>query len=169
VSFCAICPYDVGLWHARLGDPCATPLFWVVTHTVLAIFAVPAAGKVSPDFPDAYRRDVRAATASVPAVVPLDEDPDWESAAGDWGAIAGEYCLTNADRRRVLLSMNPRELNHLARQRCDAHAQREIRELSEKRVTLARCVAPLATLTTCPTDGFEGLYRRVYGQAQPKP
>ena len=82
---------------------------------------------------------------------------------------AGEYCLTNAHRRRVLMSLNPRELNHLARQRCDAHAQWEIRELSQKMVTLARRVAPLATLTTCGKDEFEGLYRRVYGQAQAKP
>jgi thymidylate synthase ThyX len=82
---------------------------------------------------------------------------------------ASEYCLTNAHRRRVLMSINPRELNHLARQRCDAHAQWEIRELSQKMVTLARRVAPLATLTTCGRDEFEALYRRVYGQPQPKP
>jgi thymidylate synthase ThyX len=81
---------------------------------------------------------------------------------------AGEYCVTNAHRRRVLMSMNPRELNHLARQRCDAHAQWEIRELSQKMVALARRVAPLATLTTCGKDEFDALYRRVYGGPQPK-
>ena len=76
---------------------------------------------------------------------------------------AAEYCLTNAHRRRVLLCMNPRELNHLARQRCDRHAQWEIRELSEKMVALARRVAPLATLTCCGKDQFESLYKSVYG------
>ncbi|MCU0242654.1 MAG: FAD-dependent thymidylate synthase [Vicinamibacteria bacterium] len=76
-----------------------------------------------------------------------------------------EYCLTNAHRRRVLMSLNPRELNHLARQRCDAHAQWEIRELAQKMVALARRVAPLATLTTCGKDEFAALYRRVYGDS----
>jgi thymidylate synthase ThyX len=81
---------------------------------------------------------------------------------------ASEYCLTNAHRRRVLMSLNPRELNHLARQRCDSHAQWEIRELSQKMVILARRAAPLATLTTCGKDEFDALYRRVYGGPQPK-
>jgi thymidylate synthase ThyX len=76
---------------------------------------------------------------------------------------AAEYCLTNAHRRRVLLCVNPRELNHIARQRCDRHAQWDIRELSEKMVALAHHVAPLATLTCCGKDRFEWLYKSVYG------
>jgi thymidylate synthase ThyX len=81
---------------------------------------------------------------------------------------AAEYCLTNAHRRRILMCMNPRELNHLARQRCDRHAQWEIRELTRKMVTLARRVAPLATLTACGKDEFDELHKNVYGRSQPK-
>ncbi|MBN2372140.1 MAG: FAD-dependent thymidylate synthase [Vicinamibacteria bacterium] len=81
---------------------------------------------------------------------------------------AAEYCLTNAHRRRVLMCMNPRELNHIARQRCDRHAQWEIRELSRKMVELTRRIAPLATLTTCGKDEFDALYQSVYGRSQPK-
>jgi hypothetical protein len=78
---------------------------------------------------------------------------------------AAEYCLTNAHRRRVLMCMNPRELNHIARQRCDRHAQWEIRELSQKMVALARRVAPLATLTTCGKDEFDALHKSVYARS----
>lgn len=79
---------------------------------------------------------------------------------------AAEYCLTNAHRRRVLMCMNPRELNHIARQRCDGHAQWEIRDISQKMVALARRSAPLSTLTTCGKDEFEALYRSVFSDSK---
>jgi len=81
---------------------------------------------------------------------------------------AAEYCLTNANRRRVLVGLNPRELNHVARQRCDAHAQWDIRELCQRMVALARDVAPLSTLTVCGKDEFEELRRGVYGTPPPE-
>lgn len=76
---------------------------------------------------------------------------------------AAEYCLTNAHRRRVLVGTNPRELNHMARQRCDKHAQWDIRDKAHKMVDLAREVAPLTSLTTCGKDEFSCLHEEVYG------
>jgi thymidylate synthase ThyX len=50
---------------------------------------------------------------------------------------AAAYVLTNAHRRRVLLKINAREMYHVARLRADAHAQWDIRRMSEKMLGLA--------------------------------
>ncbi len=76
---------------------------------------------------------------------------------------AAEYCLTNAHRRRVLVSVNSRELNHLARQRCDSHAQWDIRDKAHKMLALAKDYAPLAHLLSSGKDEFQELKEEIYG------
>jgi thymidylate synthase ThyX len=75
---------------------------------------------------------------------------------------AAEYCLTNAHRRRVLVGVNPRELHALVRQRCDEHAQWDIRKISNDMLYLAKIAAPLAHLVTCGKDEFAALREEVY-------
>ncbi|MEN8209748.1 MAG: FAD-dependent thymidylate synthase, partial [Candidatus Fermentibacteria bacterium] len=52
-----------------------------------------------------------------------------EEAAGTMGKLY-PYMLTNAHRRRAVLSVNGRELYHFSRLREDAHAQWDIREIA---------------------------------------
>ncbi|MCD4775241.1 MAG: FAD-dependent thymidylate synthase [Candidatus Aegiribacteria sp.] len=53
------------------------------------------------------------------------------------------YMLTNANRRRVILSMNGRELHHFSRLREDAHAQWDIREIAHRMMLILKEKAPL--------------------------
>jgi thymidylate synthase ThyX len=73
--------------------------------------------------------------------------------------LAAAYVLTNAHRKRVLMKLNARELYHLARLRTDAHAQWDIRELSEKMLKQARKVMPLTLMIACGKDSFDKLYK----------
>jgi flavin-dependent thymidylate synthase len=79
------------------------------------------------------------------------------------GRHAAEYALTNAHRRRVLLTCNLREIYHLARIRMDHHAQWDIRRLSADVVALAREVAPVSTRLATGKDTFPALRTEVFG------
>lgn len=72
------------------------------------------------------------------------------------------YLLTNAHRRRVLMKFNARELYHLSRLRADAHAQWDIRNLSEKMLRQARRLMPLTLMMACGKDGFAALTQKVF-------
>jgi len=76
--------------------------------------------------------------------------------------MAAKYVLTNAHRKRVLMKLNARELYHLARLRTDAHAQWDIRELSEKMLMQARKVMPKTLMMACGKDSFDKLYKSVF-------
>lgn len=78
---------------------------------------------------------------------------------------AAPYVLLNAHRRRVLWSMNARELYHVARLRCDAHAQWDIRRIADAIVALARERSPGLLLLACGKDRFEETRREVFGRA----
>jgi len=75
---------------------------------------------------------------------------------------AAAYVLTNAHRKRVLMKLSARELYHLSRLRADAHAQWDIRDLSEKMLKQARKVMPLTLMTACGKDGFAALHKKVF-------
>lgn len=75
---------------------------------------------------------------------------------------AAAYVLTNAHRKRVLIKINARELYHLSRLRVDAHAQWDIRDLSEKMLKQARKVMPQTLMTACGKDGFTALHDKVF-------
>ena len=68
------------------------------------------------------------------------------------------YVLTNAHRKRVLMKFNAREMYHLARLRVDAHAQWDIRNLTEKMLKQARKVMPLTLMMACGKDNFSKLF-----------
>ena len=73
------------------------------------------------------------------------------------------YALTNAHRRRVLITLNLRELYHLVRLRDDGHAQWDIRELARKMRLLAEDAMPLGSLLLSGKDGFAERYERIFG------
>ncbi len=76
--------------------------------------------------------------------------------------LAAAYVLTNAHRKRVLMKINARELYHLARLRADAHAQWDIRELSEKMLREARKVMPQTLMMACGKDSFDKFYKSLF-------
>ncbi len=79
------------------------------------------------------------------------------------GPEAAGYVLLNAHRRRVILGLNVRELYHVARLRCDAHAQWDIRRVSQRMVDLARERVPGLMLLACGKDRFDEVRRIVFG------
>ncbi|MEI6609580.1 MAG: FAD-dependent thymidylate synthase [Deltaproteobacteria bacterium] len=76
--------------------------------------------------------------------------------------LVAAYVLTNAHRKRVLMKLNARELYHLARLRTDAHAQWDIRQLSEKMLRAARKVMPQTLMMACGKDSFDKLYKSLF-------
>lgn len=77
------------------------------------------------------------------------------------GRVA-EYCLTNAHRRRVLISVNPRELYHISRMREDTHAQWDIRYTAHRMLDLAKDVAPLTFMLAAGKSYFKERRNQVY-------
>jgi flavin-dependent thymidylate synthase len=76
---------------------------------------------------------------------------------------AATYILTNAHRKRVLMKLNAREMYHLARLRADAHAQWDIRNLTEDMLKKAKKIMPLTFSLACGKDSFEKLYKKMLG------
>jgi thymidylate synthase ThyX len=74
---------------------------------------------------------------------------------GALGARAAEYCLCNANKRRVILKLNLRELYHFVRLRSDVHAQTEIRRISDSLVAVMKERYPVVTALLCGKDGYE--------------
>lgn len=74
--------------------------------------------------------------------------------------LAADYILTNAHRKRVLMKFNAREMYHLARLRSDAHAQWDIRDLTNKMLKQARKVMPLTLMMACGKDNFPALFKK---------
>jgi len=70
---------------------------------------------------------------------------------------AAEYALTNAHRRRTLVTLDLREVYHMARLRMDRHAQWDIRRVAASITALARRAAPAAAALACGKDEFPGL------------
>jgi thymidylate synthase ThyX len=78
--------------------------------------------------------------------------------------IAAQYVLTNGHRRRMLVKANARELYHVARLREDAHAQWDIRQVSEDMLSLAREVAPLTMMLAWGKDVFDKKKNEAIGE-----
>jgi flavin-dependent thymidylate synthase len=76
---------------------------------------------------------------------------------------AAPYILTNAHRRRVLITLNARELYHFSRLRSDSHAQAEIQGVSNQMVHLGKMVMPLALLLAGGKDAYPQMYARIFG------
>lgn len=76
---------------------------------------------------------------------------------------ASTYALTNAHRRRMLVTMNARELYHFSRLRSDALAQWEIREISNQMVHLGRMAMPLTLQLAGGKDTYPEMYAKLFG------
>lgn len=77
-------------------------------------------------------------------------------------SLAAAYVLTNAHRKRVLMKCSAREMYHLARLRADAHAQWDIRNLTEKMLRLTRKAMPLTLMMACGKDSFQKLLHKTF-------
>jgi len=73
------------------------------------------------------------------------------------------YILTNAHRRRVLLTLNARELYHISRLRMDEHAQWDIREIVTEMVRQARRKMPGTLLLAVGKSDFAQLAAKELG------
>lgn len=78
---------------------------------------------------------------------------------------AAEYALTNAHRRRVLVTLNARELYHFSRLRSDSHAQWEIREISNQMIHLGCMAMPLTLQLAGGKDAYPQMYARIFGHS----
>jgi thymidylate synthase ThyX len=75
---------------------------------------------------------------------------------------AAEYALLNAHRRRVLFSLNLRELYHFSRLRSDMAAQWEVRMISDEMCRLAAESAPSGALLLGGKDSFAEKRRALF-------
>jgi flavin-dependent thymidylate synthase len=80
---------------------------------------------------------------------------------------AAQYVLANAHQRRVLFSINARELHHLTRLREDKAAQWDIRDKTRKMVELAKHIMPLTLLLTGGKDQYAAIYQELFGKPLP--
>ncbi|MBM3314888.1 FAD-dependent thymidylate synthase [candidate division WOR-3 bacterium] len=74
-----------------------------------------------------------------------------------------QYVLTNSHQRRALVTLDARELYHVARLREDAAAQWDIRDIVSRMVEQARNVMPLTLTLASGKDGYAKVYQELYG------
>ena len=79
------------------------------------------------------------------------------------------YALTNAHRRRVLLTTNLRELYHFVRLREDTHAQWDIRGIASEMRRETEAVMPLGALLLCGKDSFPSRFEKIFGRTPDVP
>ncbi|MEO0081967.1 MAG: FAD-dependent thymidylate synthase [candidate division WOR-3 bacterium] len=77
---------------------------------------------------------------------------------------AAQYVLTNAHQRRVLVTVNARELYHIARLREDMSAQWDIRDIANRMVEQARHVMPLTLALASGKDTYPKAYEELFGR-----
>ncbi len=78
------------------------------------------------------------------------------------GHPAAAYALVNAQRRRVLVRMNARELHHFSRLREDVHAQWDIRRLAGQMLALARQRMPITLALAGGKDRFASRQQELF-------
>jgi flavin-dependent thymidylate synthase len=76
----------------------------------------------------------------------------------------GAYILTNAHQKRVLISVNLRELYHISRLREDPTAQWDIRDKAHKMSILAKKVMPISTQLLGGKTDYPKVYHRLFGK-----
>ncbi len=77
---------------------------------------------------------------------------------------ARPYALLNAHRRRVLMTLDARELYHVSRLREDHHAQWDIRAIAAEMVRQARDVMPLTMILTGGKDAYARRFEDLFGR-----
>jgi flavin-dependent thymidylate synthase len=78
--------------------------------------------------------------------------------------LVAQYILTGAHRKRILMSVNARELYHISRLREDKHAQWDIQALSRQMTQGAAKVMPNAMLLIGGKDDFPDKFESVFGK-----
>jgi len=76
----------------------------------------------------------------------------------------GSYILTNAHRKRVLVSFNVRELYHISRLREDSTAQWDIRDKAHKMTRLAKKIMPVTTQLLGGKEDYPRIYCKLFGK-----
>ncbi len=77
---------------------------------------------------------------------------------------AAQYVLTNAHQKRVMISLNARELYHISRLREDKTAQWDIRKKTKKMVEAAKHFMPLTLMFIGAKDKYPSIYQDIYGK-----
>ena len=77
---------------------------------------------------------------------------------------AAQYVLTNSHQRRVLVSVDARELYHISRLREDPAAQWDIRDIAGRMMEQARHVMPLTLALACGKDSYAKVYEDLFGK-----
>jgi thymidylate synthase ThyX len=77
--------------------------------------------------------------------------------------LIAQYVLTDAHQKRVLISLNARELYHISRLREDKTAQWDIRNKTKKMVEAAKHFMPLTLMLTGGKDQYNSIYKEVFG------
>ncbi len=72
------------------------------------------------------------------------------------------YVLTNAHRRRVIMTINLRELYHFARLREDGHAQWDIRDIAFGIRQEVSREMPMGSMLLCGKDSYPELYEKLF-------
>ncbi|OYD15080.1 hypothetical protein CH330_06695 [candidate division WOR-3 bacterium JGI_Cruoil_03_51_56] len=78
--------------------------------------------------------------------------------------VAAQYILTNSHQRRVLMTLNARELYHIVRLREDMAAQWDIRDIAGRMVEQARHVMPLTLILASGKDNYSNVYQDFFGE-----
>jgi flavin-dependent thymidylate synthase len=82
---------------------------------------------------------------------------------GKTAPAAAPYVLTNAHRRRIIMTVNAREVYHISRVRADRNAQWDIRQTAAKMTELAREAMPLTMMLATGKDEFTARYSGIFG------
>ncbi|HTW90769.1 MAG TPA: FAD-dependent thymidylate synthase [bacterium] len=75
-----------------------------------------------------------------------------------------QYVLTNSHQRRVLVTVDARELYHISRLREDPEAQWDIRDIAGRMMEQARHVMPLTLALACGKDNYPRVYEELFGR-----
>jgi flavin-dependent thymidylate synthase len=78
--------------------------------------------------------------------------------------LAAQYVLTNSHQRRVLITVDARELYHISRLREDPAAQWDIRDIAGRMMEQARHVMPLTLALASGKDSYGRVYEELFGR-----
>jgi flavin-dependent thymidylate synthase len=79
-------------------------------------------------------------------------------------ATAAQYVLTNSHQRRLLVTLDARELYHISRLREDPAAQWDIRDIAGRMIEQARHVMPLTLTLAGGKDAYPRVYEELFGK-----
>ena len=147
------CTFELALSAACFGQ--------LKRHRMMSLTAQPYDAKLGLTIPPA----VQAAGLADRMVEVAGRSAELSHRIADHSPAAAPYALLNGHRRRVLASVNARELYHISRLREDRHAQWDIRAMTTEMMRQAKQAMPLTLLLTGGKDDYVDRYTDVFGQA----